>query len=149
MGAECTKIAHRRSLAIFTADSGIAGNSAVGIHFVPFNRRENRRSLAIFDRKEIAHLGALKIAILQGSSKNRRRNRRDSRDFGALSFYSVLSFLGFFFFEKGRKTTKKQGFFYSYRTPKIPEKARKNAQKTKSSQARKTRNFKKNKETEV
>ena len=38
--AECTKIAHRRSLAIFAADSGIAGNSAVGIKFVPFNRRE-------------------------------------------------------------------------------------------------------------
>ena len=167
---ECTKIAHRRSLAIkfFTADSGIAGNSAVGIKFVPFNRRENRRSLAIFFAEEIAHLGALprgpcdrknqsrskisipawnfqsrsKItisianfnpavflftgpswcfregldrkfqstidrskfsipkaaidffqspgplgknrAILRGSGKNRRRNRRESRDFGAL-----------------------------------------------------------------
>ena len=45
---ECTKIAHRRSLAIFAADSGIAGNSAVGIKFGPLNRRENRRSLAIF-----------------------------------------------------------------------------------------------------
>ena len=44
------------------ADSGIAGNSAVGIKFVPFNRRENRRSLAIFFAEEIAHLGALKIA---------------------------------------------------------------------------------------
>ena len=55
---ECTKIAHRRSLAIFAADSGIAGNSAVGIKFVPFNRRENRRSLAVFFAEEIAHVGA-------------------------------------------------------------------------------------------
>ena len=60
--SECTKIAHRRSLAIFTADSRIAGSSAVGINLVPFDRRENRRSLAIFDRKRIAHLGALKFS---------------------------------------------------------------------------------------
>ena len=61
-GSECTKIAHCRSLAIFAADSGIAGNSAVGIKFVPFNRRENRRSLTIFFAEQIAPLGALKIA---------------------------------------------------------------------------------------
>ena len=66
--SECTKIAHRRSLAIFAADSGIAGNSAVGIKFVPFNRRENRRSLAIFFAEEIAHLGALKIARFCGGA---------------------------------------------------------------------------------
>ena len=84
---ECTKIAHRRSLAIFAADSGIAGNSAVGIKFVPFNRRENRLSLAIFFAKEIAHLGALKIArFCGGSGENRRRNRRESRDFGVYPF---------------------------------------------------------------
>ena len=47
--------------------------------------RENRRSLAIFFAEEIAHVGALKNrAILRGSGKNRRRNRRESRDFGAL-----------------------------------------------------------------
>ena len=67
-GTECTKIAHRRSLAIFAADSGIAGNSAVGIKFVPFNRRENRRSLAIFFAEEIAHVGALKIARFCGGA---------------------------------------------------------------------------------
>ena len=69
-GAECTKIAHRRSLAIFAADSGIAGNSAVGIKFVPSNRRENRRSLALFFffAEEIAHLGALKIARFYGGA---------------------------------------------------------------------------------
>ena len=67
-GAECTKIAHRRSLAIFAADSGIAGNSAMGIKFVPFNRIENRRSLAIFFAEEIAHLGALTIARFCGGA---------------------------------------------------------------------------------
>ena len=67
-GAECTKIAHRRSLAIFDADSGIAGNSAVGIKLLLFNRRENRRSLAIFFAEEIAHLGALKIARFCGGA---------------------------------------------------------------------------------
>ena len=38
----CTKIAHRRSLAIFTAEEGIAGNSAV------------RTILPIFFAEEIA-----------------------------------------------------------------------------------------------
>ena len=57
---ECTKIAHRRSLAIFAADSGIAGNSAVGVKFVPF--------IAIFFAEEIAHLGALKIARFCGGA---------------------------------------------------------------------------------
>ena len=47
-------------------NSGIAGNSAVGITFVPFNRRENRRSLAIFFAEEIAHVGALKIGDSAG-----------------------------------------------------------------------------------
>ena len=56
--AECTKIAHRHSLAIFTADSGIPGIPAVGMSFACCNRIENRRSLATFDRKEISHLGA-------------------------------------------------------------------------------------------
>ena len=67
---ECTKIAHRHSPAIFAADSGIAGNSAAGIKFVPFNCRENRRSLAIFLTEQIAPLGASKNrAILRGSGK--------------------------------------------------------------------------------
>ena len=65
---ECTKIAHRRSLAIFAADSGIAENSAVGIKFAPFSRRENRRSLAIFFAEEIAYLGALNIARFCGGA---------------------------------------------------------------------------------
>ena len=80
-GPECTKIAHRRSLAIFATDSGIAGNSAAGIKFVPFHRRENRCSLAISFAEQIAPLGASKIArfCMRGSGKNRRRNRRESR----------------------------------------------------------------------
>ena len=40
----------------------------MGIKFVPFNRRENRRSLAIFFAEEIAHLGALKIARFCGGA---------------------------------------------------------------------------------
>ena len=86
MTPECTKIAHRRSLAIFTADEGIAGNSAVRIIFARHHRRKNRGSLAIFFAEEIAHLGASKSrGDFSGSGKNRRRNRRESRDFGALS----------------------------------------------------------------
>ena len=34
----------------------------MGINFARLNRRENRRSLAIVDRKEIAHFEAFKIA---------------------------------------------------------------------------------------
>ena len=82
---ECTKIAHRRSLAIFTADEGIAGNSAARSIFTHFLRRRNRGSLAIFFAEEIAHLGALKIRATLWGGKNRRRSRRESRDFGALS----------------------------------------------------------------
>ena len=67
---ECTKIAHRRSLAIFTADEGIAGNSAARTIFTHFIRRRNRGSLAIFFAEEIAHLGASKTrAIFWGAVK--------------------------------------------------------------------------------
>ena len=58
--AECTKIAHRCSLAIFIADEVIAGNSAARIIFTSLHRRKNRCSLAIFFAEEIAHLGASK-----------------------------------------------------------------------------------------
>ena len=69
-GAECTKIAHRHSLAIFIADEGIARNSAARIIFTRFHRRKNRGSLAIFFAEEIAHLGALKSrAIFLGAVK--------------------------------------------------------------------------------
>ena len=68
--SECTKIAHRRSLAIFTADEGIAGNSAARTIFTHFIRRRNRGSLAIFFAEEIAHLGASKNrAIFWGAVK--------------------------------------------------------------------------------
>ena len=40
----------------------------MGIKFGPLNRRENRRSLAIFFAEEIAHLGALKIARFCGGA---------------------------------------------------------------------------------
>ena len=67
---ECTKIAHRHSLAIFTADEGIAGNSAARTNFTHFLRRRNRGSLAFFFAEEIAHLGASKNrAIFWGAVK--------------------------------------------------------------------------------
>ena len=57
----------------------------------------------------------------------------------------VLPFL--VFLEKGRKTTKKQGFFIPTEPLKSLEKKRKTVKKTrKSSQGEKTRNSKKNKE---
>ena len=59
---ECTKIAHRRSLAIFTADEVVAGNSAARTSFTHFLRRRNRGSLAIVFAEEIAQLAASKIA---------------------------------------------------------------------------------------
>ena len=76
---ECTKIAHRRSLAIFTADEGIAGNSAARTIFTHFLRRRNRGSLAVFFAEEIAHLGASKnraiiggaVKIAAGAAENR------------------------------------------------------------------------------
>ena len=40
----------------------------MGIKFLLFNRRENRRSLAIFFAEEIGHLGALKIARFCGGA---------------------------------------------------------------------------------
>ena len=70
LGPECTKIAHRRSLAILIADEGIARNSAARIIFTRFHRRANRGSLAIFFAEEIAHLGASKSrAIFSGAVK--------------------------------------------------------------------------------
>ena len=43
----------------------------MGINFLLFNRRENRRALAIFDRKEIAHLPAVNIARILRKQKKR------------------------------------------------------------------------------
>ena len=84
--SECTTIAHRRSLAVFTADEGVVGNSAARTIFTHFLRRRNRGSLAIYFAEEIAHLGASKNrGDFLGSGKNRHRSRRESHDFGALS----------------------------------------------------------------
>ena len=61
-------MAHRRSLAMFFADEGIARNSEAGIIFTRFHRRRNRGSLAILFAEEIAHLGGSKSrAILPGA----------------------------------------------------------------------------------
>ena len=83
---ECTKIAHRRSLAIFSADEGIAGNPAARVIFTRFHRRKNSRFASDFLRRgNRACWGLKKSRDFFGSGKNRRRNRRESRDFGALS----------------------------------------------------------------
>ena len=85
-GAECTKIAHRRSLAIFTADRGIAGNSATRIIFYPVSSQKKSRFASDFLRRgNRASWGLKKSRDFSGSGENRRRNRRESRDFGALS----------------------------------------------------------------
>ena len=59
-------------------------------HFTCFHRRKNRGSLAVFFAEEIAHLGASKSRDFSGSGKNRRRNHRESRDFGALRWERVI-----------------------------------------------------------
>ena len=60
---------------------------------------------------------------------------------------NTLSFLSLFFFEKARKPTKKTRIFYPYRTPKIPGKEGKNAQKNKEILAgEKNKKFQENKE---
>ena len=61
----------------------------MGIKFVPFNRRENCRSLAIFFAEQIAHVGALKIArfcggavkIAAATAENRAILVHSGRDF--------------------------------------------------------------------
>ena len=74
---ERTKIAHHRSLAIFTADESIAGNSAARILFTRFHCRKNRGSLAIlFARGNRASSGLNKSRDFSGSSTNRRRSRK-------------------------------------------------------------------------
>ena len=82
---ECTKIAHRRSLASFYRRRGYRREFRSEDHFFTrFHRRRNRGSLPIFFSEEVAHLGASKSRDFSGSRKNRRCNRKESRDFGAL-----------------------------------------------------------------
>ena len=59
----------------------------MGIKFFPFNRRENRRSLAIFFAEEIAHLGALKIARFCGGAVKIAAATAENR---AILVHSVL-----------------------------------------------------------
>ena len=49
-----------------TADAGIAENSAMGIKFVSFNRRENHSPVAMVNRKEIVHWALKNRATLWG-----------------------------------------------------------------------------------
>ena len=59
----------------------------MGIKFVPFNRRENHRSLAIFFAEEIAHLGALEIARFCGGAVKIAAATAENR---AILVHSVL-----------------------------------------------------------
>ena len=76
----CTKIAHRHSLPIFHRRLRSRKNFLFGNQlWLFFCRTRHSTSLAIFGREEIAHLDALKIAILPGC------NRRESRNVGAFN----------------------------------------------------------------
>ena len=55
----------------------------MGISFARFNRRENCRSPALFDGKDIAHLGVFKSHILRGAI-NIAAATAKNRNFGAL-----------------------------------------------------------------
>ena len=64
---ECTKNAHRRLRAILHRRPQVSqGISAAGISFGRLHRRAYRRSLAMFDRKEIAHPMGLKTLKFYG-----------------------------------------------------------------------------------
>ena len=111
-GSECTKIAHRRSLAIFTADEGIAGNSAARIIFTLLHRRKNRGSLAILFAEEIAHLGASKSrAIFLGAVKIAAATAENR----AILVHSGQGYLRFFW--EGRKVPTKS--LFEQEAPKI------------------------------
>ena len=58
---ECTQIAHRRSLAIFHRRLEYRREFCSGHQLCPLNRRKNRHSLTISDRKEIVHHGLVSL----------------------------------------------------------------------------------------
>ena len=62
---ECTKIAHRHSLAIFDRRLGCCRDFRIGHHF-PL-QRYRFRSLVMVDRREIAHLGGTRNRDFQGA----------------------------------------------------------------------------------
>ena len=68
---ECTKIAHRRSLAIFTADEGIAGNSAARTILTHVLRRRMRFASDFLRRGKSRILGPKNRASFLGSGKIR------------------------------------------------------------------------------
>ena len=82
---ECTKIAHRRSLAIFFRRRGYRKEFRSENHFYPFSSQKKSRLASDFLRRgNCASWGLEKSRDCLGSGKNRRRSRRESRDFGAL-----------------------------------------------------------------
>ena len=72
---------HQNRASPFTSDF----YRRLGYRRAPVESQRQSPPASDYDRKEVAHLGTLKIAILQGAVKNRRCNRRGSHDFGALS----------------------------------------------------------------
>ena len=87
---ECTKIAHRRLLAIFTADEGIVRNSAARIIFTCFHRRKKSRFASGFLRRgNRASWGLKRRPIFPGAVKITAATA-ENRNFGALRFQSVM-----------------------------------------------------------
>ena len=81
---EITKIAHRDSLAIFTPRTRVSqGLSAVGISFF-LSQRKSPVASDFWSQGDRVSSGLKNHAMLQGRGRNHRRNRRESRDFGAL-----------------------------------------------------------------
>ena len=76
VGPECTKIAHRRLLAIFTAHEGIAGNTAARTIFTHFLRRNRGFS----SQRKSRILGSQKIArFFRERSKSPPQPQRSAR----------------------------------------------------------------------
>ena len=107
-------------------------------HFYPVSSQRKSRIASDFLRRgNRASWGLKKSRDFWGSGKNRRRSRRESRDF-ALIFLSLL------FLKAARKTTKKARNFLSQRTLKSLGKKEKTLKKTRNSLGRKkARNSKK------
>ena len=79
-------------------------------HFYPFSSQEESRFASDFLRRGNRASWGLKTSRdFSGSGKNRRRNRRESRDFGALRSRPILAAIPSF----GRSIRKKNCFFRS------------------------------------
>ena len=89
--AECTKIAHRHSLiSDFYRRRRHRRKFCSEDHFYPFSSQKKSQFASDFLRRgNRASWGLKKSRDFLGSGKNRRRNRRESRDFGSLRGWGV------------------------------------------------------------